>query len=288
MEKFPQAILEAVETNHVTVLHFVPSMLSAFLKYVESSNEPNRLQSLKRVFASGEALLGRHVELFYRVLRENNGPFLTNLYGPTEATIDVSYYDCLPTVSISDTIPIGKAIDGTELIIIGDNGLCHRKGEIGELYIAGAGVARGYINNVKLTEERFISHPDHPEVRMYRTGDLVSWVDDENLEYHGRTDHQVKIRGLRIELGEVEACILSYDAVDQCAVVVSEESEALVKLVAYIVIREGFDMQQLRKHCKRILTDYMLPGSYVILPQLPLTENGKVDRKSLSVAKSVC
>ncbi|WP_270171066.1 non-ribosomal peptide synthetase [Paenibacillus sp. SYP-B4298] len=287
MEKFPQAILEAVETNKVTMLHFVPSMLGAFLNYVDGAQEQYRLRSLTHVFASGEALLGGQVELFYRVLSEPWQPQLTNLYGPTEATIDVSYYDCSPVSPVSGIVPIGQAIDGIELMIIGDNGTGLAQGEIGELYIAGAGVARGYANQPELTEERFIPHPDQPGVRMYKTGDLASWGVSGNLDYHGRTDHQVKIRGLRIELGEVEAGILSYSGVEQCAVAVTEESEALVKLVAYIVVREGFDLRQLRSHCKGILPDYMLPGSYVVLPQLPVTENGKIDRKSLSVGQTV-
>ncbi|MBL0388663.1 amino acid adenylation domain-containing protein [Tumebacillus sp. ITR2] len=283
MEKFPQAIMEATETQQVTVMHFVPSMLNAFLNYVEGAGEMSRLQSLRLVFASGEALASQHVEKFNELLHHRNGTRLINLYGPTEATIDVSSYDCPTTGVLSGSVPIGKAITNIGLHVLNVQGDLVPDGEVGELVITGIGVARGYLNNPKLTAEKFV---DSPLGRLYKTGDLARVLPDGNIEYHGRIDHQVKIRGLRIELGEIEACALDYEGVDQCAVVVREESETVVKLVACLVTETSFDLKGLRKHLKDRLPDYMLPGAYELYVTLPLTDNGKVDRKAL-VAREV-
>ena len=275
--------MEATETQQVTVMHFVPSMLNAFLNYVEGAGEMSRLQSLRLVFASGEALASQHVEKFNELLHHRNGTRLINLYGPTEATIDVSSYDCPTTGALSGSVPIGKAITNIGLHVLNEQGHLVPDGEVGELVITGIGVARGYLNNAKLTAEKFV---DSPLGRLYKTGDLARVLSDGNIEYHGRIDHQVKIRGLRIELGEIEACALDYEGVDQCAVVVREESETVVKLVACLVTKTDFDLKGLRKHLKDQLPDYMLPGAYELYVTLPLTDNGKVDRRAL-VAREV-
>ncbi|SDW03851.1 amino acid adenylation domain-containing protein [Marininema mesophilum] len=280
MEKFPQAIIEGTKTMQVTVMHFVPSMMNAFLNYIEGADEIDQLTSLRRVFVSGEALISRQVKKFNDLLHRTNGTRLTNLYGPTEATIDVSAYDCPTKSNLEENIPIGRAIRNIDLFVIDDKGHPLPRGQVGELCIAGIGLARGYVNNPSLTAERFIENEEGQ--RMYRTGDLALRRLDGNIEYHGRIDHQVKIRGLRIELGEIEACAMACAGIQQCVVLVRRESETVVKLVAYYEASEGFQSIRLKKHLRLHLPDYMVPSSYIHHRTLPLTENGKVDRKLLA------
>jgi len=155
-EKFPQAIVETVEKSGVTVMHFVPSMMSVFLDYLRNSpGDVERMGSLKKVFASGESLIPAHVNAFSEILYKPNGTHLINLYGPTEATVDVTYYDC-PLEGESERIPIGKPIDNIEILILVENSRVAEVGEMGELYIGGAGVARGYLNKPEMTAERFV------------------------------------------------------------------------------------------------------------------------------------
>ncbi|GGA37451.1 hypothetical protein GCM10007416_07950 [Kroppenstedtia guangzhouensis] len=280
MEKFPQAIIEATETHQVTVMHFVPSMMNVFLNYLEGADEMHRMASLRRVFVSGEALMSRHVEKFNHLLYSVNGTYLTNLYGPTEATIDVSAFDC-PTAEVPEgNVPIGRAIRNIDLFVIDEDGRRLPEGQVGELCITGIGLARGYVNNPSLTAERFVEV--EPGIRMYKTGDLALVRPDGNIEYHGRIDHQVKIRGIRIELGEIESCAMACKGVDQCAVIVREKSDTVVKLVAFYEASEDFELKRLKGHLRSHLPDYMVPGTYVRMDALPLTDNGKVDRKALS------
>jgi non-ribosomal peptide synthetase component F len=156
-EKFPQAIVETVENNDVTVMHFVPSMMSVFLEYLRHSEEEvKRLPTLKQIFASGEKLTPSHVQAFNEILHQKNGTRLANLYGPTEATVDVTYFDCT-TENDGDfeKIPIGKPIDNIQLFILDESNCMQGIGKTGELCIAGVGVARGYLNRPQLTSEKF-------------------------------------------------------------------------------------------------------------------------------------
>ena len=209
------------------MLHFVPSMLNVFLEYVEVKGQSalQRLASVRRVFVSGETLAPAHVRKFNTVFGQKSGVRLTNLYGPTEATVDVSYFDC-PTHNDFEKIPIGRPIDNTRFYIMND-GQQVGLGEIGELCIAGVGLARGYLNNVDLTREKFVHNPRNPGERLYRTGDYVRWLPDGNVEYLGRGDWQVKIRGVRIELGEIENTIRDSPGVADCVVVVKRYAETL-------------------------------------------------------------
>ncbi|MBW7477878.1 amino acid adenylation domain-containing protein, partial [Paenibacillus oenotherae] len=211
-EKDPQQIRDAIVRYRVTTMHFVPSMLTAFLHAC-----PSGLSSLKQVFASGEALVIKQVNEFKELLYKPYNTRLANLYGPTEATIDVSYFDC-DQAAKPGIIPIGKPIDNTQLYVLDGRQEVQPIGVPGELYIGGAGLARGYVNRAELTEEKFIANPYRPGERMYRTGDLARWQPDGTVEYLGRIDHQVKIRGYRIELGEIEAQLLKVEGVKEAAV----------------------------------------------------------------------
>ncbi len=319
-ERFPQAIIETVQTHSVTVMHFVPSMMSVFLEYLRNSqSDIQRMSTLRQVFASGEKLTVANVRAFYDVLFIQNKTQLANLYGPTEATVDVTYYDCPMDDSLLhtiDKIPIGKPIDNTQMYILGENGELLPVGETGELYIGGVGVARGYLNNPQLTSERFIlfnpqglflqkppldpaKTPDNnPPLTesfkgvqggvfqkahlLYKTGDLARWLDNGNIEYLGRQDFQVKIHGLRIELGEIESVLSRHPLVRDCAVIVKQFSQNITLIVGYIVPKaENVSSGELKEYLKNLLPEYMVPNMFVIMENFPLTPSGKVDRNAL-------
>jgi amino acid adenylation domain-containing protein len=272
-ERNPLAIVDAVRRHQVSVMHFVPSMLNVFLEYLEGRQAP--LPSLRQVFASGEALTPSHVRKFNALLEAR----LTNLYGPTEATVDVTYYDCPrgPDIGI---VPIGREIDNIRLYVIRD-GREARGGETGELCIAGVGLARGYLNNPVLTAQKFVDNPVNPGERIYRTGDVARRLRDGNIEYLGREDHQVKIRGLRVELGEIESTVREVPGIVDCVVAVEKHSESVMILVAYVVSRSELDAPGLKAYLRKRLPDYMVPHRFERIAEMPLTSSGKADRKAL-------
>ncbi|QUL52233.1 amino acid adenylation domain-containing protein [Paenibacillus tritici] len=276
-EKFPQTIVEAVSRYNITVIHFVPSMLNVFLKYVAGAGELDRLAALRFVFASGEALPPSSVQLFNELLNQRSRTRLINLYGPTEATIDVTYYDC-PEEGPIQKVPIGKPITRTDILIV-KQGQLQPDGEPGEICITGDNLARGYINRPELTSEVFVQGPTS---RMYRTGDLGRKLPDGNIEYMGRLDHQVKINGQRIELGEIEAVIRQSHPGAECAVIFRPVSDIAADIVACIVSGEELSLAGLKAELKPFLPDYMLPSKLFQLDRMPLTANGKLDRAILA------
>jgi len=280
-EKDPSKIIRAIEKNGITVMHFVPSMLTAFLEYLKDSGEAGRISCLRQVFASGEALTPTQVGLFKSLLKDN-GTKLANLYGPTEATIDVSYFDCVTEDSL-DSIPIGKPIDNIQLYVMDKKMQLQPIGVPGELCIAGVGLARGYLNRADLTAEKFVENPFNPDTKLYRTGDLVKWREDGNLEYLGRLDFQVKIRGLRIELGEIENAILLHPVIKECIVNAWEKQPGDLHLVAYVVCEKenSIEAASLQSYLETTLPEYMVPRIFVFLEAMPLSTNGKADRKAL-------
>ncbi|WP_434284401.1 condensation domain-containing protein, partial [Clostridium botulinum] len=230
----------------------------------------------RQVFSSGEALNFKQVEKFYKEF--GNGKKLINLYGPTEATIDVSYFDC-----INDgkrVIPIGKPIDNTKLYILKNNEPVP-VGVSGELYIAGDGLARGYVKRIELTSQKFIDNPFEPGTKMYKTGDLARWLPDGNIEFLGRIDNQVKIRGFRIELGEIENKLLQHENIKEAAVLVKENKDSEKYICAYVVSEKNLEELDLKSHLKETLPEYMVPAYFVELEKMPLTANGKLNRRAL-------
>ncbi|WP_010249962.1 non-ribosomal peptide synthetase [Acetivibrio cellulolyticus] len=279
-EKNPEVILEAIDKNKVTVMHFVPSMLNAFLEYLGKGADLSKLKSLKRVFCSGEALHPAQVKKFNSLLTKANGTTLHNLYGPTEATIDVSYFDC-PTVDEVDIVPIGKPIDNTSFYILGNNNVIQPVGVPGELHLAGDGLARGYINRPELNKEKFVKNPFKEGEMLYRTGDIARWLPDGNVEYIGRKDNQVKVRGFRIELGEIETELLKHEDITDAAVVARENSDKDMILYAYFVAGRELTVNEIREFLSKNLPAYMIPSYFIKLDKIPLTSSGKVDRKEL-------
>ncbi|WP_459209775.1 amino acid adenylation domain-containing protein [Aquimarina rhabdastrellae] len=201
-----------------------------------------------------------------------------NLYGPSE---DTTYSSCFRIKNSYDkSIPIGKPIDNTQFYILSDGMQLQPYGVIGEIYISGLGVSRGYLNNPDLTKKKFISHPFIEDKLVYKTGDLARWLPDGNIEFIGRKDGQVKVRGYRIELGEIENVLVNQNEIEQAVVTIKRNNESAY-IISYIVASEPIDKQKLRFKLSNILPDYMLPNYYVILDQIPLTPNGKVDKDNL-------
>jgi len=283
-EKEPEEIIIAIEKHKVTTMHFVPSMLNTFLEYIAERQELDRMKSLRQVFASGEALRVQQVIKFNEILYERFTTQLHNLYGPTEAAIDVSYFDCLPEDDFI-SIPIGKPIDNIKLYVLNKSNKLQPIGVTGELYIAGDGLARGYLNKPDLTAEKFVASPFLNGERMYRTGDLARWLPDGNIEYLGRMDYQVKVRGFRIELGEIESELLTHKMIQEAAVTVQEDNNGNKYLCAYLVSSRVLESLELRRHLGENLPDYMIPQYFVQLEKIPLTSNGKVDRKALKAVE---
>ena len=285
-EKFPGAIIAAIEANTVTTMHFVPSMLNAFLDHLRETDDIKRLASLSRVFTSGEALATHHVESFnhqFKQISNGTAARLINLYGPTEAAVDVSYFNCPVSDSI-ETVPIGKPIDNTGLYIVNSNLKLQPIGIPGELCIAGIGLARGYLNNPVLTRNKFVTDPFKPGERWYRTGDLSKWMVDGNIQFLGRRDHQVKIRGYRIELGEIENQLLRHPRISQATVLArttGSDPTSEKHIYAYFASDSQLNVAALKNFLSVSLPPFMIPAYILQLENIPLTPNGKVDRKTL-------
>ncbi|BAH32546.1 putative non-ribosomal peptide synthetase [Rhodococcus erythropolis PR4] len=276
----PVYVARTMIERGVTAVHFVPSMLAVFVA------EPlvAQVKTLRYVFASGEALPARTAAR----LREVSSAGLHNLYGPTEAAVDVTYYETGERDQVS--VPIGAAVADTELLVLDDALRPSPSGVAGELYLAGIQLARGYVSRPDLTADRFVARPGTTDgSRMYRTGDLVRWRGvgaNRQLEYIGRTDFQVKLRGLRIELGEIEAALLDCEGVSQAVVIVHSDETIGDNLVAYIV-GEGIDSEILTSSLGERLPDYMVPAMFVELNEFPLNASGKLDRKALPAPEFV-
>lgn len=273
----PARLVALIAQHGVTTIHFVPSMLQAFMAH----DGAQACQGIQRIVCSGEAL---PADLQARVLAAFPRATLLNLYGPTEAAIEVTYWDCRNDGAA--TVPIGKPIANLRTHVL--DGALNRvpRGVAGELYLGGGGLARGYWNRPGLSAERFVADPFDPAGgRLYRTGDLVRWRADGEIEYLGRIDHQVKVRGFRIELGEVEAALLALEGIRE-AVVVAQQMGTDQRLVAYIQ-GDAIDAAGLKEALGRVLPDYMVPSLIVPLDVMPLNSNGKVDRKALPAPEAV-
>lgn len=282
LESDPRTLVRLIQRHRVSVVHFVPSMLNLFVEYLEIKRDSRLIASLRSVFASGEKLTVHSVARFYQSVAQGD---LINLYGPTEAAIDVSHHRCQREYDYED-IPIGQAIDGCRLYVLDEQGNPVADGEEGELYLAGIGLARGYLNNAALTERYFTVHPTlchlgQPE-RLYKTGDLV-WRDGQSQQvyYIGRNDFQIKIRGLRVELGEIEAHAMRLPEVRQAAVVADQDDPDNQLIYAFVVSSARLNLEALLDALAKNLPAYMLPNRLLALSALPLSANGKCCRKTL-------
>ena len=278
----PARLVALIDREQVSTLHFVPSMLQVFLQ----DEGVSRCTSLTRIVCSGEAL---QVDAQRQVFAKLPNAGLYNLYGPTEAAIDVTHWTCRDEGL--DSVPIGQPIANLSTFVLSHDLSPVPAGVVGELYLGGEGLARGYHRRPGLSAERFVASPFGAGQRLYRTGDLACQRADGVIEYRGRIDHQVKIRGLRIELGEIEARLLEQEEVREAAVLAVEMAGGL-QLVAYLVpadksLQEAdADARQalretLKARLKLHLPDFMVPNHVMLLEQLPLSPNGKLERKAL-------
>ncbi|WP_057407755.1 non-ribosomal peptide synthetase [Pseudomonas amygdali] len=283
VSRSPEDFYSLLCSAGVTVLNQTPS---AFRQLIAAQSENEQAHSLRQVIFGGEALETAMLKPWY-ARNVNAATQLVNMYGITETTVHVTYYPLQPEDAMRVGVsPIGKRIPDLQMYVLDARGEPVPVGVVGELYVGGAGVARGYLNREALTAERFLDNPfsTAPDARMYRTGDLGRWMADGSLEYMGRNDEQVKIRGFRIELGEIASRLNDHPDVIDAVVVAREDVPGDKRLVGYYTCGEdktGLDIEQLRAWLSGLLPEYMVPAAFVRLASLPVTANGKLDRKSL-------
>ncbi len=272
--KDPLYLQKLIRAEKITTLHFVPSMLQAFLNMADIG----MCSSLKRVICSGEALSRTLVQQFF----SGSSAELHNLYGPTEAAVDVTWWPCSKDDAYA-SVPIGRPIANTQIYLVDPKDRLLPVGVAGELVIGGVQVATGYHNRPGLTAEKFIPDPfsEQPEARMYRSGDLTRYMDNGAIEFLGRIDHQVKLRGLRIELGEIENALKKRKNITDAVVLARSFGEGDQRLVAYLQSDKTVNIEEIQQHLSRQLPEYMVPAIYKVLDSIPLSPSGKVDRRAL-------
>ncbi|WP_442342012.1 amino acid adenylation domain-containing protein [Croceifilum oryzae] len=273
--KDPHYLADLIESQRITTLHFVPSMLRLFVEEAA----PGKCLSMKRVFCSGEALSYPLQQKFFGRFQAS----LHNLYGPTETTVDVTYWECRPDTELA-VVPIGRPVANTQAYILDDQYQPLPLGTPGELFIGGVQVGSGYHNREQMTAERFIANPFINGERLYKTGDLVRFQPDGNIEYLGRNDDQVKIRGFRIELGEIVSVLSEHTAVHESVVMAQKGRDDEPYLVAYVIA--CLDKKaEIEAFLSNRLPNYMIPH-LVLLDRFPVTQNGKLDRKVLATLET--
>ncbi|MGB6053150.1 MAG: amino acid adenylation domain-containing protein, partial [Rhodococcus sp. (in: high G+C Gram-positive bacteria)] len=269
----PAYLAHLLREHSVTVAHFVPSMLAVFAE----EQAVGHIDSIRWLFASGEALPTTTARAAVQALPSTR---LVNLYGPTEAAVDVTFHE----VTEDDTVvvPIGRPVSGTRVHVLDGRLKPAVPGVIGELYLGGVQLARGYASRADLSAERFVANPFGSGERLYRTGDLVRWNRAGEIEYVGRSDFQVKLRGQRIELGDIEAALLTNPGVSRAVVALVDDPAVGETIVGYIVCRAGLtlDPDEVRGTAAGALPDYMVPTSIMIMDAFPLGPNGKLDRRA--------
>ncbi|OXM48870.1 non-ribosomal peptide synthetase [Amycolatopsis alba] len=268
-----EALRDVVGRYEVTSL-----WLTAGLFRVVAQEAPDCFRGVEEVWTGGDVVPAAAVR---RVLAACPGLTVTDGYGPTETTTFATSRPMSSVDGVPDVVPIGRPLDGVRAQVLDEAGNAVPAGQPGELYLAGAGLARGYWGSPGATADRFVADPGVPGGRRYRTGDLVRYNDDGELEFLGRTDDQVKVRGFRVELGEIESVLAATHGVGEVVVVAREERAGAKKLIAYVVARPDEELGDLTAAAAVALPDYMVPSAFVLLDELPLSANGKVDRRAL-------
>ena len=268
----PKAIATLIEKSQVDMLQMTPSRMQLLLNY---DKELSCLKNVKDIMIGGEAF----PEKLLHTLQEKTNAYIYNMYGPTETTI----WTTVSNLTNKDTVDIGKPIKETRVYVADQNLHILQNGEIGEICIAGKGLAKGYVNNEKLTKEKFCHLPEKPNEIVYLTGDLGKVLPSGDLVCLGRTDSQVKIRGHRIELGEIEFFINQVDGIVHAVAAVAEKSENEKIIEAYYTCCKPVIHEQISKHLSKKVPAYMIPAKYYEVDSFELTPNGKIDRKKLQL-----
>ncbi|MCG7410875.1 non-ribosomal peptide synthase/polyketide synthase, partial [Paenibacillus sp. ACRRX] len=274
--KNPAAFMELLAEQQVTILNQTPTYFYQLLREALADGSPEL--KIRQVIFGGEAL---SPQLLHDWRQKYPHTQLINMYGITETTVHVTYKEITELEIEQAKSNIGFPIPTLKIFVLDASRQCVPIGVAGEMYVAGDGLARGYLHRPELTADRFVDHPWEPDAKMYKTGDLARWLPDGNIEYLGRIDHQVKIRGYRIELGEVEAQLSKLDAVRETIVIAREDAGGDKQLCAYFVADRLLTVGELRSELAEELPAYMIPAYFVQLERMPLTSNGKVDRKAL-------
>jgi amino acid adenylation domain-containing protein len=278
----PDEFALIIKASSVTVLNQTPSAFRQLMSQLISSATTDRL-ALRYVIFGGEALELQSLQPWFDHFGDEQ-PKLINMYGITETTVHVTYRPITQAdLKSSAGSVIGRPIPDLGVYILDSRQHLQPVGVPGEIYVGGAGIARGYLKRPELTAERFIADPlgRNPQGRLYRSGDLARWLPSGELEYEGRIDDQVKIRGYRIELGEIEAALSNHVQVKEAVVIARQDTPGDKRLVAYVAADAKLAMQELRRHLTAKLPDYMIPSAFISVDALPLTSNGKVDRAAL-------
>jgi amino acid adenylation domain-containing protein len=265
-------------------IKLTPSHISILISVI---NKETRPKLATKYIIGGEALYNYHINQFRAA---GIYAIIVNEYGPTEATVGCSIYEfnTFDAPLASESIPIGKPISNTQIYLLDENHQLVTEGEVGEIYIAGNGIARGYFNIEDLTAEKFIPNPFDSKTRMYRTGDLAKWLPDGNLLYFGRLDEQVKANGHRIELGEIEAALITIPQIKLASVILSKIDNAEPRLVAYLQPNDSSDKNpNVREELSKIVPSFMIPNIFMWVDDFPLTTNGKIDKKNLPAPEYV-
>lgn len=267
---------ELIVEKGITVIHFVPSMIEAFINEA-TANEGSKIRI---IICSGETLTLKHVRSIYEKFPNIS---LFNLYGPTEATIDVTYFDCAELKNSHTSVPIGKPVDNTQLYILNNKGMPVPIGVYGEIYIGGIQVARGYVNNQALTQQKFLrdTFKNGSSGKLFRTGDVARYLPDGNIQFAGRNDNQIKINGHRVELGEIEHILELMPFVDNAIVLYQKMNNTNMRLVAYLASSVLLSKSDIQLHLRKVLPEYMIPGYFLIVREIPLLANGKTDKNTL-------
>jgi amino acid adenylation domain-containing protein len=275
----PELLADAIQRHRISTLWLTASLFNLVI-----DQAPWALRGLSQLLIGGEPLSSPHV---HRALEHLNGTRIINGYGPTESTTFTCCYAIPHDIPPDISLPIGKPIANTQVYVLDPQHNPVPVGIPGELFIAGDGLARGYVNRPDLTAEKFLPNPfsPHPAARMYKTGDLVRFRPDGNIEFLGRLDHQVKIRGFRIEPGEIETVLSQHPAVRLAAVIAREDVPGDRRLAAYVLQKPDagttLTAAELRRFLQQKLPDYMVPSVFVFMDRMPLTPSGKVNRIAL-------
>jgi acyl-CoA synthetase (AMP-forming)/AMP-acid ligase II/acyl carrier protein len=277
-----EEVAEAIELHNINTMFMTTSLFHQMVDHY-----PSQLTQVEQLMTGGEVISPAHVERF---LAEPGGHGFSNFYGPTENTSFTTYCKLASPASIATSVPIGRPIANTRVYVLDPHLKPCPVGAPGELFIAGDGLARGYVNRPDLTADKFIPDPYSKRggERLYRSGDIVRYLAGGELEFMGRADRQVKIRGFRIEIGEVEAALGECEGVGQCAVISESDGRGEKRLVGYVTREgEGASVGEIKGRLKERIPEYMMPWVIVMMEEMPLNANGKIDRSALPAPDSL-